>query len=130
MKVGASLSPGHPASAGSDPSRNGSPGSSRRGRIALERNQCGSIRTRALAVVLGLLLSWSILLLGFVLRFARVNRYFSYWWPSWGSGLALIWAFLSVLLVAALFISRWALRARSEHSPSRRAFLNTSRAAM
>lgn len=88
-----------------------------------------SVRVRW-AVVLGLLLSWSILLLGFVLRFARVNRYFSYWWPSWGSGLALIWAFLSVLLVAALFISRWALRARSEHSPSRRAFLNTSRAAL
>ena len=82
------------------------------------------------AVVLGLLLSWSILLFGFLLRFARVNRYFSYWWPSWGSGVALIWAFISVLLVATLMLCRWVLRVRPGHSPSRRAFLRTTQAAL
>ena len=82
------------------------------------------------AVVVGLLTSWSILILGFLLRFNRINRYFSDWWPSWGSGLALIWAFVSVLLVAAFLISRWGLRARPEHSPARRAFLYTTRAAL
>jgi predicted MPP superfamily phosphohydrolase len=82
------------------------------------------------AVVVGLLISWSVLLVGFLLRFARVNRYFSAWWPSWGSGIALVWAFLSVLLVAALVISRWGLHARPEHNPARRAFLNTARTAL
>ncbi len=82
------------------------------------------------AVALGLLFSWSILLFGFLLRFARVNQYFSYWWPSWGSGLALIWAFLSVLLVATLVVCRWVLRVRPGHSPSRRVFLRASQAAL
>lgn len=82
------------------------------------------------AIVLGLLLSWSILLFGFLLRFGRVNRYFSYWWPSWGSGVALIWAFMSVLLVATLVICRWVLRVQPEHSSSRRLFLNATRAAL
>jgi len=82
------------------------------------------------AVVVGLLISWSVLLVGFLLRFARVNRYFSAWWPSWGSGIALVWAFLSVLLVAALVISRWGLHARPEHNPARRAFLNSARTAL
>ncbi|MCU1334745.1 MAG: metallophosphoesterase [Bryobacterales bacterium] len=88
-----------------------------------------SVRVRW-AVGLGLLTSWSILMLGFLLRFARVNRYFSTWWPSWGSGLALMWAFSSVLLVVALVISRWGLRVQAEHSPARRAFLRTSQVAL
>jgi hypothetical protein len=82
------------------------------------------------SVVLGLLTSWSVLILGFLLRFNRVSRHFSDWWPNWGSGLALIWAFLSVLLVAALVISRWGLRVRPEHSAARRRFLRTTRAAL
>jgi predicted MPP superfamily phosphohydrolase len=41
-----------------------------------------------------------------------------------------VWAFLSVFLVAALMISRWGLRLRPEHSPARRAFLLTTRAAL
>lgn len=82
------------------------------------------------ALLLGLLASWSILVLGFLLRFHRVSRYFADWWPTWGSGLALVWAFLSVLLVAAMAISRWGLRTRPEHSPSRRVFLRTTQAAL
>ena len=82
------------------------------------------------ALVAGLLVSWWVLLLGFLLRFARVNRHFSHWWPSWGSGIALVWAFLSVWLVAALVISRWGLRVRAGHSPARRRFLNMARTAL
>jgi predicted MPP superfamily phosphohydrolase len=88
-----------------------------------------SVRARW-AVVLGLLTSASILVLGNLLRFARVSRHFSDWWPSWGSGLALVWGFISVLLVAALAISRWGLRVRPEHSPTRRGFLRTTQAAL
>jgi predicted MPP superfamily phosphohydrolase len=88
-----------------------------------------SLRVRW-AVVLGFLASASILFLGFLLRFARVNRYFSDWWPAWGSGLALVWAFLSIFLVAAVMISRWGLRLRPEHSPARRMFLLSTRAAL
>ena len=88
-----------------------------------------SLRARW-AIAVGLLISGSILVLGFLLRFHRVNRYFSDWWPAWGSGLALIWAFLSVFLVAAVLISRFGLRVRPEHSPARRTFLLATRGAL
>ena len=69
-------------------------------------------------------------MLGFLLRFARVNRLFPPWWAGWGRGAVFVWAFLSVFLVAAILISRWWLQARSEHSPARRAFLHTTQAAL
>ena len=78
----------------------------------------------------GALVSCAILILGFLLRFARVNRYFTPWWSGWGRGLILVWAFLSVFLIAGIIISRWWLRAQSEHSPGRRAFLHTSQIAL
>jgi predicted MPP superfamily phosphohydrolase len=81
-------------------------------------------------VLLGLLTSGSILVLGYLLRFVQVSRHFSNWWPTWGSGIALVWGFLSVLLVAALMISRWGLRVRPEHSPARRTFLRAAQGAL
>lgn len=84
---------------------------------------------RALAAA-GAMVSCAILILGFLLRFARVNRYFPLWWSGWGRGLILVWAFLSVFLIAAIIISRWWLRVQSEHSPGRRAFLHTSQIAL
>ena len=44
--------------------------------------------------------------------------------------LIFVWAFLSVLLVGAILISRWWLRVESEHSPARRAFLHAAQAAL
>ena len=82
------------------------------------------------AVMAGTVISAMMLMLGFLLRFARVNRYFPLWWVGWGRGLVFTWAFLSVLLVAAILISRWRLQARPGYSPARRAFLFTTRAAL
>ena len=82
------------------------------------------------AILAGAALSGAFLIFGFLLRFARVNRHFPGWWTGWGSGLILTWAFISVLMIAAILISRRWLRVRSEYSPARRAFLNTTRAAL
>lgn len=82
------------------------------------------------AVLAGTILSALILMGGFLLRFARVNRHFPPWWVGWGRGAIFTWAFISVFLVAAILISRRWLRAQSEHSPARRAFLYTTRTAL
>lgn len=82
------------------------------------------------AVIAGTLFSAVLLMLGFLLRFARVNHFFPPWWSGWGRGLIFAWAFLSVFLVAAILISRRWLRAQSGHSPARRAFLHTTQAAL
>ena len=82
------------------------------------------------ALIAGGILSGLVMTLAFLLRFARVNRYFPLWWAGWGRGLIFIWAFLSVFLVAAVLISRWWLRTQATHSPARRAFLHTTRAAL
>jgi len=88
-----------------------------------------SVRVRW-AVIACAALSCLVLMFGFLLRFARVNRHFPPWWAGWGRGLIFTWAFVSVFLIAAILISRWWLPVRSGHSPSRRAFLHTTRAAL
>lgn len=82
------------------------------------------------AVIAGTPISVAVLMAGFLLRFARVVRLFPPWWAGWGRGLIFAWAFLSVLLVAAILISRWWLQVESGHSPARRAFLHTTQAAL
>ena len=82
------------------------------------------------ATIAGALLSAGVLMGGFLLRFTRVNRLFPPWWVSWVRGAIFTLAFLSVFLVAAILISRTWLRVQSEHSPARRAFLHTTRAAL
>lgn len=67
---------------------------------------------------------------GFLLRFNRVSRHFPAWFAGWGRGVTGIWAFLSVLLVAAWAVSRIVMRTRSTHSPARRAFLRTAQGAV
>lgn len=74
--------------------------------------------------------SMVVLALGFVLRFARVARYFPEWFAGWGRGLAMLWAFFSVLMLAAYAISRAVPAPRPEHSPGRRTILRAVRAAV
>ncbi len=65
----------------------------------------------------------AVVVFGFLLRFARISRYFPAWFGGWGRGIAITWAFLSVLITVALVVSRVLLRARAHHSPERRKFL-------
>ncbi len=74
--------------------------------------------------------SMVVMALGFMLRFARVARYFPEWFAGWGRGLAMLWAFFSVLMLAAYAISRAVPAPRPEHSPARRRFLFATRAAL
>jgi predicted MPP superfamily phosphohydrolase len=82
------------------------------------------------AIAIGLTVSCVAVTLGFLLRFGRVSRYFPEWAPGSGRGMALAWAFLSLLLVAALAIARLLPRVRKEHSPPRRAFLRSVQTAV
>jgi len=82
------------------------------------------------ALFVGTVISVVVLMAGFLLRFARVNRHFPVWWSGWGRGLIFAWALLSVFLVAAMLISRRWLQPQSGHSPARRAFLHTTQAAL
>jgi predicted MPP superfamily phosphohydrolase len=83
---------------------------------------------RALPWALGI--SAGIIVWGFLMRFHRISRFFPAWCNSWGRGTAIVWAFLSVLLIGAWAVSRLFLRVRSEHSPGRRAFLRTTQGAL
>src|ERR1700680_1163863 len=79
------------------------------------------------AILAGMGISGLVLVLGFLLRFGRVNWYFTPWWAGWGRGLIITWGFVSILLAAAVIISRWWLRVRPEYSAARRGFLHTTR---
>jgi predicted MPP superfamily phosphohydrolase len=74
--------------------------------------------------------SMVVLALGFMLRFARVARHFPEWFAGWGRGLAMLWAFFSVLMLAAYAISRAVPAPRPEHSPARRTILRAVRTAI
>ncbi len=75
--------------------------------------------------------SASLLILGFLLLFVRVNRYFPARSGAWIRGSAMIWAVLSLLWVAA-WLGYGALRivGAQPHSPARRGFLSAAGAAL
>jgi len=81
-------------------------------------------------IIAGTSISAVALMLGFLLRFARVNRYFQPGWAEWGRGAIFTWAFVSVFLMAAVLISRRWLQIQSGHSPGRRTFLRASQAVL
>ncbi len=86
----------------------------------------------------GIIAAWAAsaaaLTLGFLLRFTRVARHFPAWASGWGRGSAFLWAFLSVLTVAAYALGRLLFyvvaRAGAGHSPARRRFLGAVRWAL
>jgi predicted MPP superfamily phosphohydrolase len=75
--------------------------------------------------------SVAVLTLGFLLRFGRVSRHFPASVAGWGGGVAFLWAFFSVLLVAAYalgrLVSHFAAPSQTRHSPARRRFLGAVR---
>lgn len=73
--------------------------------------------------------SAAVVVFGFLLRSARIARHLPPWFGSWGRGIAVTWAFLSVLIAIALMVSRVLLRARAHHSPERRKFLAAAQGA-
>jgi predicted MPP superfamily phosphohydrolase len=68
-----------------------------------------------------------ILIVGFLLMFARVSQYFTVWTASWIRGGAMIWAMLSLLWMGAWLLWR-ALAAivKPTHSEARRRFLRAT----
>jgi hypothetical protein len=86
----------------------------------------------------GIMAAWAIsvcgITIGFLLRFGRIARHFPKWGPGWGRGAAFLWAFLSMLLLAAyglgLLLSRLLARPDAGHSPARRRFLGAVRWAL
>ena len=94
----------------------------------------------------GIVAAWAVslvvLALGFLLRFNRVARHFPAWAVWWGGGAAMLWAFLSLLMVVAYALgllishlissltSRVGARPQAGHSPARRRFLGAMRWAL
>jgi predicted MPP superfamily phosphohydrolase len=89
-----------------------------------------SKRLRLWIVALGGI-SFLFVILGFLLIFARVTQYFSVWTGTWIRGLAMIWALLSMLWMAAWLVWR-AILALPPNAPlrSRRGFLKATGGAL
>jgi len=80
------------------------------------------------AVVLGL-----VLILGFLLRFNRVQALFPRWVHDYGEAFSIIWVYFAfsfvVLMLLAMLMSRVSVRLWPEHREARRRFLNAAPAA-
>jgi predicted MPP superfamily phosphohydrolase len=79
-------------------------------------------------VVVGWLASLGVVALGFMFRFRRVAAFLPRGWSNWAHGLGILWAFFSVLMIAAWAVASLVPRPKASHSPSRRAFLQTANA--
>jgi uncharacterized protein len=88
-----------------------------------------SWRGRRAAVYAAAPVSFCAMIFGFLLRFARVNRYFSPGFSNWTRNAALSWAVLSGFLVLMLAIYRVIPPPRKESGIGRRRFLQAMRAA-
>ncbi len=84
-----------------------------------------SRRTKGL-IAAGGALSMAVSMLTFMLRFHRVARHVPGWWISWGTGLAITWAMLSLCWLAGCFGLWIASRIGPGHSPARRRFFQAA----
>jgi predicted MPP superfamily phosphohydrolase len=96
----------------------------------LRRFAARASRRARLAIQIVAVLSMASLVLGFLLRFARVTRFFPGGWLGWGRGLVIIWALLSMLWLIALAVLPLLPRPRPGHSAARRNFLRAVQAAL
>jgi len=88
-----------------------------------------SSRRRRSAIYAAAVVSFCAMISGFLLRFARVNRYFADDFSNWTRNAALIWAILSGFLVLMFAISRLIPPPRKGNGIGRRRFLLALRAA-
>ena len=91
-----------------------------------ERAARESKRVRA-GIVTAWLVSATVLMLGFLLNFGEIGRYFPHWVHGWGRGVAVLWALLSVLLASSYALGRVVILLPGSHSPARRRFLGAVR---
>jgi predicted MPP superfamily phosphohydrolase len=78
----------------------------------------------------GWLVSIGVVGVGFLFRFRHVENLFPHTLSSWVHGLAIMWAFFSVLLIGAWAVSFLLPKPSPKYSPARRAFLQTANAAV
>ena len=71
-----------------------------------------------------------VLILGFLLIFGRVARYFTIWTAAWIKGWAMVWAMLSILWIGSWLLWRVLAILTPAHSSARRGFLKASGAAL
>lgn len=97
-----------------------------------ERAARESARVRR-AIRIGFALSLAVVMMGFLLVVSPIERHVPVWARGWGQGIAILWAFLSVLLAFFYLLGKvvtWPFArtpfART-HSPARRQFLGALR---
>ena len=78
----------------------------------------------------GMAVSFTLLVVGFLLRFNRVGRHFPVWLPGWGRGTVMAYALLSMAWLAIFALTEPFARRYAGHHPSRRRFLRTAQAAL
>ncbi len=81
------------------------------------------------AIVTGAALSFALLLLGVMIQRSGLAGALPVWVTTWGRGMVAAWALTSSLGVAGLAIARL-IPVHPPHSPPRRAFLQTTQAAL
>jgi uncharacterized protein len=86
--------------------------------------------SRRILIVAAWAASCSVILLGFMFRFHRVESFLPNPWSDWVRGLSILWGLFSVLMVGAYAVSLLVPRPQARHSPRRRAFLRTAKAAL
>ena len=88
-------------------------------------------QARRVAIVAGTGISLALVVFGFLLRFERVLRYFPGSWPIWERAMAILWVLVSLSWLAGFAILRLLSKGSARtHSPARRHFLSTARAAL
>src|SRR5579872_5919270 len=86
----------------------------------------GAGRKTKLVMVAAGVLSLASAVFAFLLRFDRFARHFPLWWPSWGRGLAITWALLSLCWLVGYPVLWIGSRMHRGHSPARRLFFKTA----
>jgi hypothetical protein len=86
--------------------------------------------TRRALILIAWAASGGVVTLGFMFRFRRVANFLPSRWGNWVHGAAIMWALFAVLMIAAYAVAALVPRSQPEHSPGRRAFLQTAKAAV
>ena len=98
--------------------------------MLLRTHWVASSKSRKTTVLAAVPVSFCAIVLGFLLRFARVNRYFPAGFSNWTRSAALTWAVLSVFLVLMFALSKLIPPSRKGTGIGRREFLLAMRTAV
>lgn len=96
----------------------------------LHRPAMEASRRARTAILTGMAVSFGLLIFAFLLRSVWIAQYLPRWWSTWGRGLMIGWALLSIAWLAGIIVSSWLPHVQPPHSPARRNLLRAFRVAL